>query len=348
MKERTQIMQTLNRPLYFIAAFLLVIAAIFGILASRANAATLTNSYIRLDRMKAGQTTSFRLVFKTVGAGATTVAVNFNGADSTTWTGSSGVVNATQTAVGAAGCDASATSLPGTLSASGSGSTVTITGVTALSATTAYCVDLTSTTAVTDASAGEYHPTITVGSDSTTVAVRTISDDQVTVNATVPPSFNFVLDANSANFTSSLDTSNVRKTSDRTVTITTNAINGWIAWAKDLNTGLLSSTASHTIASTTPGTAATLSNGTEGYVVGVEVTTNASGGGNPSIPLAYQGTAANNAGSGLDSTYRMIASSAGTANGDVITFRGKAAIDGNTPAATDYADTWTIIGAGSF
>ncbi len=343
-------MQTLNRPLYLMAAFLLVIVAVFGILASRAHAATLTNTYIRLDRMKANpQTTSFRLAFRTVGAGATTVAINFNGADVTTWTGSSGLVNATQTAVGASGCDTpvSATALPGTLSASGSGSTITITGVTALSATTQYCVDLTSSSAVTNATAGEYHPTVTVGSDSTTVAVRTISNDQVTVNASVPPTFNFVLDANTSNFASSLTTSGVIKTADRTVTITTNAINGWVAWAKDLNTGLLSSTASHTIASTTPGSAATLSNGTEGYIVGVEVS-NAAGGGTPAVPAAYQGTAGNNAGSGLDTTFRTIASSAGTANGDVITFRGKAAIDGNTPAATDYNDTWTVIGAGSF
>lgn len=332
-----------------IVAAVLVLQVFLMIFASTANAAPLTNTSIRLNRMKAAQTTSFRIVFTTVGAGATTVAANFNGADSTTWTGSSGVVNATQT-VSSASCAAEtgATALPGTLSASGSGSTVTITGVTALSATTAYCVDLTSATAVTNPTSSEYHPTVTVGSDSTTVALRIIADDQVVVSAVVPPTFNFVLDSNTTSFTANLDTGVVRQTTGRTLTITTNATNGWIAWAKDLNTGLTSATASKTIAATTPGTNATLSAGTEGYVISSEITTDAAGGGTVSIPAAYVGNAGNNTGSGLDTTFRQIATANGTANGDVITIRGKSAIAGSTPAATDYTDTWTIIGAGTF
>lgn len=341
-------MKQLKQKLSVLLAATLVGASVFSVLGAMANAAALTNSYLRLDRMKAAQTTSFRLVFKTSGAGATSVAINFNGADSTTWTGSSGVVNTTQTAVGASGCDASATALPGTLSASGSGSTITITGVTALSATTVYCVDLTSATAVTNPTAGEYHPTVTVGSDSTTVAARIISDDQVAVNATVPPAFTFALDSNSTSFTSALDSGNVRQTTGRTLTITTNAANGWIAWAKDANTGLTSTSAGHTIASTTPGSAATLSSGSEGYVMSAEVTTDFAGGGTVSIPAAYAGTAGNNTGSGLDTTFRQIASSTGTSGGDVITLRGKASVAGNTQAGNDYSDTWTIIGAGTF
>ncbi|HSW37427.1 MAG TPA: hypothetical protein VLG37_03610 [Candidatus Saccharimonadales bacterium] len=330
-------------------AVLLALATLISVFNVSVNAASLTNTYIRLNRMKTGTGTSFRLVFRTVGAGATSVAINFNGADSTTWTGSSGVVNTTQT-VSSASCAAEtgATALPGSITAAGSGSTVTISSVTALSATTTYCVDLTSATAVTNPTSSEYHPTVTVGSDSTTVALRVIADDQVVVSATVPPTFNFVLDANTTSFTANLDTAAVRQTTGRTVTVTTNATNGWIAWAKDLNTGLTSAAAAKTIASTTPGTAATLSAGTEGYVISAEVTTDAGGGGTVSIPAAYQGTAGNNNGSGLDTTYRQIASSNGTANGDVITIRGKAAISGSTPAATDYTDTWTIIGAGTF
>jgi hypothetical protein len=341
--------QTIKKQSYILVALVLLIQAVMLVWASKINAATLTNTYIRLNRLKTAQTTSFRLVFTTVGSGATSVAINFNGADSTTWTGSSGAVNATQT-VSSASCasETGATALPGSITASGSGSTVTISSVTALSATTSYCVDLTSASAVTNPTAGEYHPTVTVGSDSTTVAVRIISDDQVVVSATVPPTFNFALDANTTSFTANLDTATVRQTTGRTITVTTNATNGWIAWAKDSNTGLTSAAASKTIASTTPGTGATLSAGTEGYVVSTEVTTDAGGGGTVSIPAAYQGTSGNANGSGLDTTFRQIASANGTANGDVVTIRGKAAISGSTPAATDYTDTWTIIGAGTF
>jgi len=340
-----------NKKIFsLVAAGVLCLQLAYGIFVGTASAASLTNTSLRLDRMKTAQTTPFRLVFRTVSAGATSVAINLNGADSSTWTGSSGTVNATQTATGTAGCDASATALPGTLSASGTGSTITITGVTALSAATTYCVTLSSATALTNPTVGEYHPTVTVGSDSTTIALRVITDDQVVVSATVAPSFNFVLDANTTSFTANLDAAVVRQTTARTITVTTNATNGWIAWAKDLNTGLTSAAAAKTIASTTPGTTATLVAGTEGYVVSTEVTSDAAGGGTVSIPTAYQGTAGNNVGSGLDTTFRMIASSTGTAGaaGDVVTIRGKSAISGATPAATDYTDTWTIIGAGTF
>ena len=329
----------------------LSIASVLGVIASSAQAATLTASYIRLDRMKAAQTTSFRLVFRTASAGATSVAINFNGADATTWTASSGLVNATQT-VSSTTCatETGFTALPGSITAAGASSTVTISAVTALSTTTTYCVDLTSATAVTNATAGEYHPTITVGSDSTTVAVRTITDDQVVVSAVVPPSFNFVLDANTTSFTANLDSAAIRSTTGRTVTITTNALNGWITWVKDTQQGLRSTVASKLIATTgtVNATPDTLSAGTEGYVLDVDKTTDATGGGTVTIGAEYNGGA--NQGGTLSGTFQPVATSNGTAGsgGDVLTLVGKAAIAGDTPAAPDYSDIWTVIGAGTF
>jgi hypothetical protein len=322
------------------------------VLAPRANAGALTNSYVRLNRMAAGSTAGGRVVFKTAGAGATSVAINFNGADTTTWTGSSGLVNAAQTtSVATCPGETGVTALPGTLAASGAGSTITITGVTALSASTSYCVDLTSASAVTDATAGEYHPTITAGSDSTTVAVRTVSNDQIVVSAVVPPTFNFVLDNNTDNFTGNLSPSSVVSTGGRTVTVNTNAKTGWIAWAKDSSTGLNSASQAKTIASTTPGTTASLSAGSEGYIFGITSITQGSGAGTTTAATAYDATAGggNNAsGSGLDSTIRQIASSNGTASGAVLTVKERAAVASTTPAGSDYTDTVTVIGAGSF
>lgn len=343
-----------------IAALLIPIASVLFIV-SQVQAATLTTSYIRLNRLTAAQTTSFRLQFKTVGAGATSVAIDFNGADGTTWTGSSGVVNATQTtATATCATETGDTALPGTLSASGSGSTVTITGVTALSATTTYCVDLTSSSAVTNATAGEYHPTITVGSDSTTVAVRTISNDQIVITATVPPTFNFVLSGNTDSFTTSLSSSSVVSTTGRTVTITTNANSGWIAWVKNLNGSsgaatkgaLKSATAGNYTIPTTNANALgsashTLSAGTEDYGLGVTITTDASGGGTVTVDAAYDGSSTK-AGVLDPNNFRPIASSNGTANGDIIDLKERATITGGTPAANDYTDTLTVIGAGNF
>lgn len=337
----------------------LLLAANLLVATAPASAAVLTTSYIRLNRMAAGTNTSLRVQFKATSAGATTLAIDFNGADTTTWTGQSGVVNATQTtATAACASETGDTALPGTLSSSGSGSTITTTGITALSAGTTYCVDYTSTSAVTTpTSVGEFHPTITAGSDSTTVAVRVVSgtNDQVVVNAVIGPTFNFVISgcaSNIDNFTANLSAGAVTSTGGCTVTVNTNAKTGWYAWARDSNTGLTSTAASKTIASTTPGTNATLSAGTEGYVFGVTAIGQGTGAGTTSATNAYGngsgGTAGAGQGSGLDSTLRLIASSTGSAASATLTTKEAAAINATTPAANDYTDTLTIVGAGNF
>ncbi len=316
------------------------------------DAAGLTGTSIRFNRMRATSPSTFRLAF-TVPAGnvgdEASVRIGFPDAYTIA---TSGLV-ATAVSCGA-------TSLPGTLSAAGSNTdgskNITISGVTNLSATTTYCVDIDRTSTndpVTNPTAGLYAlivETQTAGSaqiDHTVIGVRTIADDQIVVSAVVPPSFNFVLDDNTTSFVSALDSGAVIQTTPRTVTITTNATQGWVAWARDSNVGLTSAAAGKTINSTTPGTAATLVPNSEGYLLGV-VATDAGGGGAVTVATAYAGGAADNNGSGLDTTFRQIASANGTANGDVLTLRGKASINTMTPAGIDYTDTWTIIGAGSF
>ena len=195
--------------------------------------------------------------------------------------------------------------------------------------------------------AGEYHPVITVGSDSTTIALRTISNDQIVVSATVPPTFNLALSGNTDSFTSNLSPSAIGVTTGRTVTVNTNAKNGWFAWATSSNSGLTSATAGHTVNSTTPGSNATLSAGTEGYVFGITSITQGTGGGTTSAAAAYSSNGTTTGG-GLDTTVRQIASSTGTANGAVLNVKELAAISSVTQPGTDYTDTITIIGAGYF
>ncbi len=337
----------------YVSLALALVAANFGFLNQQATAASLTKTYIQqLGRMAQAQTTSFRLVFKTVASGATSVTINFNGADATTWTGSSGIVNATQTVSSAscvAGSPATTVALPGSITAAGSGSTVTISAVTALSATTIYCVDLTSTSAITNATAGEYHPVVTAGADSTTVAVRTVGvgADQIVVTATVPPTFNIQLSGNTDSFAANLSSASVNVSTGRNITVNTNATNGWYAWAYDSNTGLTSATASNTIPSTTPGTGATLVAGTPGYVFGITSVTQGTGAGTTSAVAAYSSNGTST-GSGLDTSVRQIASSTGTANTAVLAVKVLAAISSTTPAGSDYTDTITILGAGYF
>ncbi len=144
-------------------------------------------------------------------------------------------------------------------------------------------------------------------------------------------------------------------TSGRTVTITTNAPSGWIVWVKGLNNtagrgALQSATAgNYKIAGTAAaGTAArTMTTGTEDYGLGATLNTDATNGGAVSIAAAYDGTA-NKIGTIDAAAFRPIASANGTANGDIINLYGRATIAGQTPAANDYTDTMTIIGAGQF
>jgi hypothetical protein len=338
-------------------------------MAQPAHAGTLSNTYVRLNRMKSGTGSSIRIVFTTVASGATSVVLNMNGTDSgvAQWTNATpgGLVNSSQT-VSSATCNAEtgATALPGSITAAGSGPSITISSVTALSATTAYCVDLTSATAVTNPTAGhegEYHPTLTVGSDSTNVAVRVIANDQVTTTATVPPTFNFVLSANTDNFSANLSTSSLIYTSGVTATLTTNAASGWTMWTKGTNVasgdspkGALKSTAAGN--RTIPQTEATAlgaasfapTTGQEHYGLGATITTDAANGGTVSLDTAYDSSGFTKIGVIDTSIYRRVASSNGAANGDVITFKEGATISGLTPAANDYTDTLTMIAAGTF
>ena len=340
----------INQLKFILTAAVMALGSVMWI-AAPANAATLTNTYVRTNRIKAGNTSTFRLVFKTVGAGATTANIDFNGADGgSAWTSQSGLVNATQ-AISSASCAAEtgATALPGSIAASGSGGVVSITAITALAATTSYCADFTTAAALTLPVAGEYHPVVTVGSDSTIIALRTIAADQISVTATVPPAFNFVLGGTSDPL-GAISTGAVKVSTGVTVTVNTNAKNGWFAYASGSG-GLTSPSSGGTVASTTPGSGATLSAGTEGYVLGLPAaginqgtgtgigTTSATGG------YASNGTTT---GSGLDSTIRQIASSTGTAQNAVITLKQLAAISSLTKPGTDYADTVTVIGAGYF
>ncbi len=344
--------QVKSRRGWLAAALVFLFASVVSSGVLQVDAASLTSTSIRFNRMSATTDTTFRLTF-TVPAGNTGTEddVRIGFPDDYT------VATASLTA-NTASCGA--TALPGTLVVTGSDTTssknITISGVTNLSAATTYCVDIDRTSTndpITNPGTGLYAVTVATRDsgdaviDSATIGARVISNDQIVVSAVVPPSFNFVLDGNITAFASNLESGDVIFTNPRTVTITTNATQGWIAWARSSNTGLSSAAAGYTIASTTPGTGTTLTPGTEGYVLGVEAT-DAALGGTVTVEPAYVGDAGDDDGSGLDTDFRQIASANGTANGDVLTLLGKAAIAALTPAGVDYTDTWTIIGAGSF
>ena len=177
-------------------------------------------------------------------------------------------------------------------------------------------------------------------------ATSAITNDQIAVSATVPPSFSFALSANTdALGTIATGTVAVSPT-PRVVTISTNAHGGWNVWAKDSNTGLASAAAAYTVASTTPGTNSTLAAGTEGYNTGI-TSTHTTGSGTITVAVPFVGGSTGKGG-GLNTTFATLATSSGTAAGDTVTLTNNAAISALTPAGNDYTDTITVVGAGNF
>jgi hypothetical protein len=187
--------------------------------------------------------------------------------------------------------------------------------------------------------------------DTSKVNIPIVTNDSITVTATVPPSFSFALDANTTAFTADLSPGTKQTTTPRTITVNTNAKSGWVAWLRDSSgNGLYSAGVNYGVAPTTPGTAVNVDTApnTEQYVWGVTASTQASGVGSTTLVGAYDATGGTNDGSGVDTSYRQIASGSGTALNAVLTLAAAATISPITPAASDYSDTIQVIGAGNF
>lgn len=343
-----------GRKIALVLALFIAVNAIAPVLVS---AGGLSSTRLRLNRMQANTNTSFRLIFTTSSAPGTvnTVKIDFTSA----WATATGAVAATQT-VSVASCPAetSTTALPGTLTAAGASNAVSISGVTALAASTAYCVDLTASNAVTNPNVGSYYMTITTQNGSTVndtakVNVPIVSNDTINVTATVPPSFTFALDNNSTSFGAPLAPGTKQTTTARTVTINTNAKSGWIAFLRDASAatpGLYSPSVNYAVSPTTPGTTRDVdaAPNTEQYVWGVTASTQTAGVGATTLVSAYDATGGVNEGSGVDNSYRQIASGSGTSQNAVLTLVAAATVSPITPAASDYSDNIQVIGAGNF
>lgn len=340
--------KTLKIQAFAVAATLLLAAVLPVVQGGSASAATLTRTFVRFDRMKISQATTGTVCAEPVTVGT---EVDVQVVFPTGYTlGAFGTftVNTTNLAWPTGG-----TAWPGI----GTATNVTSQTVTFpsgdLTVGTLYCFNWTNTAAVAIKGSATASNTGTVTTrasgpstiDSGSYSTASIADDQIVVTASVNQTFSFALSANT-DALGTLTTGAVASSpTPRTATVNTNAKNGWNVWAQDSNTGLTSTSASKTIASTTPGVGSTLSAGTEGYNTGV-TQTQTSGTGTVTVTAAFAGSSAT--GAGLDTSLRTIVTSNGTANNAVITLTNNAAISATTPAATDYTDTITVVGAGLF
>lgn len=339
---------------------------------TKSEAAGLTEAMVRLDRMGAdaqfNTTTGYKILILVKPATVGTIGK----VQLTFPTTNAFTVNSTP-----GNFDTSITGLPSTVQGeSVTGATITNTEASAVSggvvtfdvtgmssSTTLYGFYLTcnATTCITNPAGGDAGThiitvaTLTSGSaaiDSKQVAVDTLStstSDQVTVTASVDPTFNFTM----ADQTLALGTLSPASVSTAAMSpgidIDTNAGNGYAVWIRSEGAAaaLVSASTGGSISSSNTGSVVTCSNGANCYVVDIAT---AQGGGStgslaPTSEFDGNGTTS---GGVLSIAYEEVAYSTGQADSDTITPTAIAAISAVQPAATDYTDTWDVVAAGNF
>jgi hypothetical protein len=349
----------LRKQTYSLVGLLLaVFFALFSPLAVKQTQAVEAGStYMRCDRMKTGISPgSCLIVFTTSSTAVTETSIKLT-LDSEWVSGVNFSATAGNYTVSTAGLPAGVDAMPGINTANNvSGNTIRF-PITDLTVSTDYGFYITNggTGLISNPTSSTtiVHTIFTrTGSDAATadtkdVAVPIIANDQIVITATVAPTFTFVFNNNAQSL--ALAVGSVISGTGTTITVTTNAASGWSAWALSANQSLDSAASGDTIVTTgtVNDTPDTISAGTEGYVLDVDLTTDGADGGTVTIDPEYNGTTTSMGGT-LSATYEAIATANGAASSDVITLIPRVAISGLTEAATDYTDTLTVVGAGIF
>lgn len=343
--------------LLYIATF---ISLIYPVFLPKKAGATVTESWVRFDRLSTGAAISGTACLETTTSGTeTNVTIVFPQGWTISSTASNWTVTTTNLPTAADGTVATAWPSIGTAS-SVNGLSVTFPGGNLANAGEFYCFNFTGASS-TIGSAGDnqtgqlktqggspYVDTVDWATD-----VVTSNADQITVTASVSAQMTFSLDANSialGTLSSGSTTSN--SGSPITQDVSTNARNGWISWIKSgtdggSNAGALhSTTANADIVS--PGSynsAPETLTSSGGYVLDVDVDTGCATG---CVHDEYETANADEGGHLSYNIFRQTASDTTPTASDQIQLVIKARSSATTPAASDYTDTLTVVAAGSF
>lgn len=336
-----------------LSVFLIVMAVLVS--SGQVQAANLDQAFLRLDRMTTSTATGGTVCLEIATTASTDAHVEVTFPTDFTVNGTAGnwTVTTTNLPLGA-------TAMPGVNTAENVTSQTVRFPITDISgADTLYCFNFTgSSTLTTKGSTGNDLTGYITVTDSGDVAIDTaqyatalITDDQVVITATVPPTFSFSIAGSGAQALGVLSTSSVTSGGGNAVTFGTNAGNGWVGWILSANQALDSAATGDSIetSGTVDDSPSTLSAGTEGYVVDADLTTDSgtSGTGTVTIDPEYLGTTTSQGGT-LPANFEEFATADGPTDGDVVTLVARASISALTKAATDYTDTWTVVGAANF
>jgi hypothetical protein len=348
----------IREKLYVLVIIAVFIVAMLSSSISKVSAGAITQIWSVETNMDATGSGQLWVAFKTTGAVSTpttTFALGGGGAG----VQSTNANLAPVTSISSTSCTsifnmvAGVLVMPGTLNATGSGATITLTTTGNFAATTAYCVIFSGVAAVTNpTSAGVYSFAVsdTTDSGSTYYPVLAVAtNEQIGVSAQVGQSFTLTL-GGTTDTLGTLSTGGVISSAGVTATVTTNAAGGPVLFAYDTQGGLHSTNAGHTIASKNPNntSAQTITSAAEGYVANA-VYNSDTGGDTMSIATPFTGTGGT--GDGLSPYPAELAyatATAGPTNLAIITIKENATITGLTPEASDYSDAVYIVGTGTF
>ncbi|HWB38985.1 MAG TPA: hypothetical protein VG604_01970 [Candidatus Saccharimonadales bacterium] len=247
---------------------------------------------------------------------------------------------------------------------SGAGGIV-VGNVGSVNATTLYGFYVTAPGITNPSSANQYNNYVSSvdGSDvpidttSTPTYITTSTGDQVTVTASVAPTFNFSLSSTTDQTTSPADPNTPQDTAGVNMQVGTNSPLGYTAYVKS-GQGYLSSpeTSTHITTGTFDGTADTITTPTSilyGFIPSTGAPASQATG-----ALTYDGEYSDGAGSYITSStaagafngtnFASFVSRAGYTSGDNITLKERIAVDSSIGYANDYTDTLTIVAAGNY
>jgi len=362
----------LNKQHYALFLAVILNTLLPFMLAGKAQAADLSEASIRLDRVGADEqfntTTGYKVLVvlkpATVGSIAkvrvtfpTTNAFTINNTATNFDTSIAGIPSTYQ------GESLTGATITNNEAASVAGGAIVfdVTSMSSSSTLYGFFITCSATTCITNPSAGNagQHAvtieTLTSGDaviDNKSVIVDTVGadSDQVALTATVSPTFNFNLNANSialgTQSTTTQDSGNV------TVDVDTNAANGYVAWIRSegANADLASVSTGDAISSTNTGSCVDPSRGAEAYLVDVNASAGTSGGGALTVAAEYDcaDDAGDRKGGVISTTYEQIAQRTGVVDSDTLTLTALVDISAVNEAASDYTDTWEVVGAGNF
>jgi len=354
MNRKHKVKKLRSKFIYIFQILIILVGILYPLLNPQQSQASVTEAFVRFDRLAAGSPISGTACLKTSTVGTEgNVVIVFPAGWTISQTPGNWTVSTTNLPKDPVG-GGSATAWPSIATATSvNGLSVVFVGGDLLTGTF-YCFNFAGASSTVGSSGNDQTGQLkTQGGnpyvDSINYATSVVSSgaDQITVTASVSATMSFSLTANAI----ALGTLSISTVSSGSVTQTvgTNARNGYISWIEGTSTtggtggGLHSSVANADIPS--PGSFPTITDlaSNTGVVIDAQAGTNS-----PTINAGYAGNGSTSGGHFDGGVFHEVSSESGPQAGTTVVLNVRAKIASIQAAATDYSDILTVVAAGSF